>query len=645
MSTLPTEAFLAAEFLVHRLYRPIALAPNLRFCAIAETENQDDDNWFWTDDNAKVLEFLSRPEVWQRFPDETHEILCFVRSMCKGPFIFRRVSAPRLDLVEKQGTIISYRHSLLQIKYDKSSGNLTLGMRFHDERSADSLSLVGSYIEFSYRRRRFKIPLIGLNYAAHTEHDRSTLILKHSADLDFSPFWQRIPIGRITFSYTIDARSMLIDTEVALDLDPGIQVYDVVLTIGHALEHRNFEHLITNTEVVSVTNPTRNRNNRLFLHRVEASYYQIKQPQSSGDSIALHSVPREPARASEIETVMGPHGRLLSAVARYAFPGPHRGERLAAAESKLITAGGFYDRTADYGRFIREAAGTKPNQYAAYDYSISYDYGVVINAFAKCFASCALGGIAMSPMFDGEELRSLVDHNLDFYFELYVDRHQHQPNVIFSRELAFVVLAVATMYRATGSEAYLLRLRRLCDVLLEFEVRFDAIAHHPASGFLMRMDSPRVAYVDCQSAALLALTLAANYVSDPRLPAVIDRGLQSYCVETCRFDGGIVDTIAALMVDSDGVRRTENGFWNFKVGMTLRFFAALRNAVDPQLRAIADRHRERIDLLEMIMRRQLERSVSRYEDGIEIRCSPLSAETNSETQPWTMLGLIGHPYD
>jgi hypothetical protein len=642
-SSLPTDGFSAAEFLVRRMYRALDIDPP--FSAIAETENLGDDNWFWTDDNAKVLEFLSRPEIWQRFPDQTNEILRFVRSMCRGPFILRRVSAPRLDLTERHGCVASYRHSLMQLKFDTSSGLITVGMRFHDERNADSLSFTGNYVQFSYRRRRFRIPLERFDSATHTKQNEHVLQLQHSAALDFTFLWKRIRLGEITYTYTVDARSMLIDVQVALDLHPGIQVSDVILTIGHGLSHRYFRNIVTDKQTATTPIFTARGARRAVMDDIGASYYAIRQRQSSGDSIALHSVPRASARLSGIEAVVRTRGRLHSAAARYAFSGPHRGGRLVAAESKLLTAGGFYDRVDDYVGFIDEAAGAKTGQRAAYDFSISYDYGVVINAFAKCFAACTLGGAQPQSGVDRDELRSLVDLHLDFYFKLYVDQHQKQPNVIFSRELSFVILALMTMYRATHAEDYHRRLRRLCDVLLEFELRFDAIADHPASGFLMRMDSPRVAYVDCQSAALLALTLAARHISDPRFAAAIDRGLESYCVETCRYDGGIVDTVAALMVDSEGVRRTENGFWNFKVGLTLRFFAALRNASEPGLRTVAARHRERIELLEVIMRRQLERSVAEYDDGLEIRCSPLSGETNSETQPWVMLGLIGHPDD
>jgi hypothetical protein len=47
----------------------------------------------------------------------------------------------------------------------------------------------------------------------------------------------------------------------------------------------------------------------------------------------------------------------------------------------------------------------------------------------------------------------------------------------------------------------------------------------------------------------------------------------------------------------------------------------------------------------MILRRQLERSISERDDGIEIRIAEVGAETNSETRPWVMTGLLGHPFD
>ena len=85
MPCLPADALPAAEYLVRHLYRPIDVSAGSRYCAIAETAAASDDLWFWNDDNAKVLELMSRPEVWRRFPRETGEILRFVQSMCRRP--------------------------------------------------------------------------------------------------------------------------------------------------------------------------------------------------------------------------------------------------------------------------------------------------------------------------------------------------------------------------------------------------------------------------------------------------------------------------------------------------------------------------------------------------------------------------------
>jgi hypothetical protein len=646
---IPTDAIPAAEFLIRHLYRSIDVADGKRFSAIAESENPGGDDWYWNDDNAKSLEFLSRPEVWRRFPDETAEVLRFVRSMCRGPYIFRRVSGPRLEPTSKEGTVSSYLHSLMRLKYDLSRGAVAVGVRFHDERTHDNVWLTGNHVEFTYRRRRFKLNVESAITDANPAQDGHTLRLRHSSDLYFTPRWRQLRLGQLTYTYTFDARSMLIDVEAALDLEPGREAADVVLTVGHdALDHPYF------TSIGADTQPT---GNLLFsagepgsgrIDLAGASYYSIRQGFISGDALAIHTVPRGPAPLATIETEVRPAGKLYRATATYAFPGPWRGGRLVAAEWKLITAGGFYNRVGDYAGFVRDAVDTHLVQQAAYDFSITYDYGVTINAFAKCFAVCASGDVTPQTTTLQDELRSLFNLYLEYYFDLYVNEHGRQPNAIFSRELAFVVLGVVTMYRATADDDYRRRLGRLCDVLLDFEVRFEDVAGNPASGFLMRLDSPRAAYVDCHSAALLALTQASRYVSDPRLAAAIDRGLAGYFLETCRVDVGgprRIDTVSTMMIDNHGTRRSENPFWNFKVGMTLRFFNALRNTTDPALHAVAIRHRDRIELFEIILRRQLERSVSKRDGGIEIRIAEIAAETNSETQPWVMTGLLGHPFD
>jgi hypothetical protein len=61
------------------------------------------------------------------------------------------------------------------------------------------------------------------------KQDRHTLRLRHSSDLHFKTRWKELRLGRITYAYTIDARSMLIDVEVTLEIESSVEATDVVL--------------------------------------------------------------------------------------------------------------------------------------------------------------------------------------------------------------------------------------------------------------------------------------------------------------------------------------------------------------------------------------------------------------------------------
>ena len=203
------------------------------------------------------------------------------------------------------------------------------------------------------------------------------------------------------------------------------------------------------------------------------------------------------------------------------------------------------------------------------------------------------------------------------------------------------------MHRATGCPLYRRQLERLVEVLLEFEMRFESRAGIAASGFLMRKNNPNPAYLDCQSAALLALTQAACIMEDPRLPEIIERGIAAYRLAPQAIDlgtGGRIDTVGMASPDAAG-EIGETAFWNFKAGLSLRFFGALRRSPNPAVQAVASRHRDRVAAFEAVLRHQLARAAAEHDGCIEFRTSVLSGETNSETQPWVMLGLLGHPFD
>ena len=655
VTALPEDGFGAAMFLLRQLYRPIDLLGAPGF-AVAETKLPcDGDTWFWSDDNAKVFEFLSRPELWNRFPSETGAILDFVRAMCRGPFIFRRLALPRLERGESRDGFAVHHHSLMNIAHDLRRGVVTIGMRFHDQR-AIGITFAGHGVEFNFSGKHRRLAAEYFSDVA-VEEEAGRLTLRHAGDLFFRQGLRQYRLGRIAYCYRFNAGAMAFEAEASMDIEPGLTVSDIVLTIGHQRLGDGGQAVTLADSRFAIEGPIQKR-----LEAASAIYYQIRENHVSSDAGALHTVPAHPEHLAAIELMAGRPGRPNRTIARYAYAGPQSG-RLVAAELKLLTAGGLYERVADYAVFVREAAQTHAG---VLDYSTAYDYGVVINAFAKGYAVLRSGAVTAAPPRLADELKVLFDTYLDVYFQHYIERLEDRPNAICSRELAFVILGLVTVCRVMiptpyGTTRYQVRLAALCDALLRFEVCYK-VGGRSASAYLMRQSSPLAGTSDCHAASLMAFAGAMPFLDDPKLAAAVDRGLASYDI---RFITGYLgthfefDAVSTLMMNNRAIllplpsplRRwwrnlgADPAIWSYKAGLTLRLFTLLQQTTDPELRAVWARHSERMVGFEALLRRQLASVIAQRDDGVEILASPASLETNSETQPWTMLGILGHPWD
>ncbi|MFC7473466.1 hypothetical protein ACFQS7_03820 [Dankookia sp. GCM10030260] len=296
---------------------------------------------------------------------------------------------------------------------------------------------------------------------------------------------------------------------------------------------------------------------------------------------------------------------------------------------------------------MREAAAAPPEAWPR-DLSVSYDYGVEINAFAECFAVLAAGEAA-APRGLAAESKGLADCCLDAYRAQFMDGFWRGENTVFSRQIAFVIMAAATMLRATGEARYRADLAALVEVLLQFEQPL----HHPetgeAGGFLMGLRSSRDIHVDCHSAALLALAHAAPWLPELDIAAAIDRGMAAYALVTGTIEGlgetRKADTLGIRRTGDGGRPRLSDAFRNFHAGLTLRLFRALRESPAAGLWALHARHAGRLAVLKPLLLRQVALGTREHADGVEIRSSWLSSEANSETQPWVVLGQIAHPRD
>ena len=654
MHPLPTDPAPYAEFIVQHLMQPVCPDGRCGF-AVAETEHAvDGDRWFWADDNAKVLEFMALPALWRRFPGQVDAIFRFVDALCDGAFIFRRTGHPRLERIAEDDGRARFVHTFMHVACDLPNGVVEIGMRFHDGRTARNVILTGNYVQFDHDGIRHSLDVEEAVADWNIDFAAPILTLRHASELRFLHHGRMLRLGRLTYTYTLDARSMFFDVAAELDLDAATPVSGLVLTIGHD----NLSHNENGVHYGSICTDGTGSGPAQFdaaepghtSIAAEAGVYwsMAQQDEMRGFALGVHSIPEQPERLSTIEAVVKDAARLHYVVSQYRFPEERAGGRIRVAERKIVTSGGFYGRVAECSEMLRRHA-TEPSRFGQpLDLSISYDYGAEIAAFARCHRALSGPDALATALPLKRRSRALFDRFHAVYAENLLAAHRLDRSAIFSRPLAFVALGLVDMRQATGEAVYTDALRQVIEILLDFERPFIGLGGTEECGFIMGQRTNPWPYMDCHAAALLALIRALPVLEDARLAASISRGLGAFGLATVPYEfagAHKVDVVAVDFPNPDGGRFPCHGFWNFCAGLTLRSFKALRRSAHPALHAIAAEHRVRLDILQVMLEQQVSRSLRDRDGACEILTSHLSAEGNSETQPWVALGLVADAGD
>lgn len=480
-----------ADFLIARLLRRISDLPSISIKAMAETEHPfGGDDWYWADDNAKILELLSVPEIWRCYKAEMADVLHFVLSMFDGPLIYRRVARPRLECRGKQ-TII---HSFLDICGDVSAGKVSLGMRFHDGRTARNVILTGNYVRFRFKGEVYTIDVEETIYDSGMEQSGSEINLWWKSSIEVGPdkYGAPLKIGDLVYACRVHANSTVFNVSADFVIDPSVEISDVVLTIAYDdLSHNENS---VRYEAVSVLPPGRSlqvlqshAKKNMVIPCGGSSYWAVFQlSEVPGFATAVHSMPKEPSKLLEIRTTSNEHGRLHWVVAEYAFHGIQKG-RVTAAERKLITSGGLYGMGEIYRDLLKRWDGARETTAVPTDFSISYDYGAEMHSLARCYRVLSSPDAPVSDPALQEKLRLHLDALRKAYDEYFQKPAQGQSSQIYSRSIAFVALAYAEMVQATGDQGYIGSLREACDVITSFERQNTAVDGSLQSGFVISL--------------------------------------------------------------------------------------------------------------------------------------------------------------
>jgi SAM-dependent methyltransferase len=645
--SLPTDPVPYAEFIVrHLMQHPV---PGEPFRAVSETELPiEGDLWFWADDNAKILELFAIPQLWHRYPKESKDLLKFIEDLSFGPFILRRVGHARLDETHNDGTgNASFIHTFMYIGCELQRGIVNVGIRFHDGRTARNLTFAGQQLEFVHEGTRHHIE--AGNFIDHHAITRSgnELILRHESIIDVPYGERKKRIGKLVYNFTFSDRTMFINADVNLILENGVTVSDVVLSFTHdELSHREHgENDVVYGEINTVSPGESSKTiaeepRQLLIPAPQVSYWSIVQPNwIRGFALAIHSLSRTSEKFIGLRADVREEKMLHRVVSQYAFPGVSTGQVLRATEEKLLTSGGFYDEVKEYEAMLRHFCDEKHD--SPIDFSISYDYGAELNAFARVFR--ALSASETDPELTAlrSKSRELFDRYFDVYSRLLMDLQETDLSAIFARPLAFVIYGLIDMWYVTGEERYRTGLRRAVDFLLTFERRLVGEDGKPLSLFVIG-HREQLVFVDCHSASLLALVRALPVLEDPKLITFIDQGLDAYRIETLGIPLGDLRKEDLVCLGRYPTDRLDDchSYWNFTAGLTLRLFKVLRQSTHQATTEIFARHRNRIEILEAVLKARIELSLRDRDGALEIKTGRLSDEGNSETQPWVALGLV-----
>ncbi len=643
-----------AKFVINHLLKPY---PDSNFAkrAIVETERPLQGNtWFWADDNAKILELLSNPQIWRVYPAEVNDIIHFLLAMIDGPLIFRRVGIPRLQspAVGKDDKI--FKHSLMNVCADPGKGVVKLGMRFHDGRTSWNVILTGNYIRFVFRGRSHTVDVEDNICDSGSEICDHTMFFWWKSKIQIvskNPFKKQVYfIGILTYTCSVKASSLFFDLKVEFEIEHGVKVSDVVLSstlddLSHGENNIRYERMAIVSPTHQAQFVSATAGSRLDIQALGCAYWAVFQRSyMPGFAAAIHNLPVGECPASMLRVICRENeAEFHSVVSEFQFAGPQSG-KLVAQDRKIITSGGFYAAADTYAQFLQRQSLLSDTSICPIDFSVSYDYGVEVHSLARCFRTLSGDNIN----FANEELKAKLQESISHLFDVYNDYFLEQTpdgdSGAFSRSLSFVALAYAEMLEATGEARYAEELRKTCELICSCEIENAAVDGSPQSGFVMNRKHDPVPFADCHAACLLALTRSTELLGENDWLPSIDRGLSAFCIDTVLINLGgprKQDVVGVDFLDSNGERRTLEAFWNYKAGLCLRLFNALRNTKHEGLRAIGKKHSERLSIFEMLMRERINRSLRKRETGTEILTSTLSNETNSETQPWVALGLCG----
>jgi SAM-dependent methyltransferase len=629
-----------ATFIERHLAKPVDLGQGKPVRAIAETpERFNDTSWFWADDAGKVAELLALPALRNSHRDTAETALDFVLRLSPDRIIHRRAAKPELELVSGTATNFHARNAFFQLTGNTSKGVVNPAIRFNDDRTRYIVDYAPGILSFRYRglprKIHLKSAIISNEIVHQDDHIQVRLHYRvHIRSLGGS----RREIASLLETYTLWRDRAGTDHDMTIkvnsDADGPLQKVRLTSSMRGFKKGGRFSAAVTGYMGNYARHAISGRLKRT-IHSGAADFVLISEGSVlPGFATAIHS---RLDNAKEVATIMvrsRGRGCADEVSIDYALGTLSPGASHTVSEYRLLTGGGWYDDHGVYNTFIDPARGLD----GSIDPSMSYDIGAELNAVAVALMFNARGQYDPAlPKARVRMLKAWYDRHLEEYVTQTGLGTANASKRVFARGLAFVILSLDAITRTFPEKRYARALRDCTDLLLTLESPVAGGQGEPI------FSSGRIPELDCHAAALLALARAAFHRDDgAALAAAVTRGLAAIYPTTVsgRHLGHPNECFETLAIRSSLEPELEDtGFWTFKLGLLLRAFNALHQAAEAGRLPLS---KNTLDVLHDLNRHAtwaMVPAIRLAPDTAEILTSVKSGETNSETQPWTALGL------
>ena len=597
------------------------------------------DRWWWIDDNAKSMEVFIMPGVYEQYKDTTDSMVDFIYDMSRDGLFLRRKSVNKIALTNKDMKDFSVTSGVMDYFGDASALNITQGYRFHDGRGVAAAHTAGFEVSFTCGGEKYNSPgepFDGFEKSIY-ESDGKVIVkavmqIGGKAEVE----WRGVMREDTVVSYTyVDVRNIQ---------DKPLE--NVEVRVKRGLDEQKYSQLCQKFEGKDVECSTAG-SGELTVNALE--WFSFTVEGRMGFSYGWHHIVKDKSLAG-VTVEKGADGNLVTAFKTvYKKSNIAKGEVFSVEDLGVLTAGGLY-KTMPYDKLLKGIEARKELT----DFSISYDYGAELSSMAS-FAYFMKR--RMYKISDEEQVKQYMQLNkwclehLDAYYNNFIlgkDGKVDQTYVeVFQRGnsmtiISAIKLAIINMNRDKKEifDRLMLILDDLITCLLKFQQDTGFITCEPEHGFNL----------ECHGAGMLALSyIVATY---DVLPYKVDRvsvlNAISKSIDGVKYDLGatVVNEERQLVefkVTVMSAKGRDGLQWNYKASLLLRSLHLLELAaqdgaqIEPAVmdKAVGLRHYV-LGLIEHSKKVTAKNNI-RYH---EFTTSFKSPTTNSETQPWCMLGYF-----